>query len=61
MSFKVFFYYYLTSGGHFGRQCGAILAILIEGHSRNTSVKFSSEIEPLALEEMSFKRFFFSF
>ena len=38
MSFKVFSIF--SSGGHFVQQSGTILAILVEGHPRNISVKF---------------------
>ena len=37
MSFKGFSIY--SPGGHFVQQSGTILAILIEGHPRNLSVK----------------------
>ena len=37
MSFKGFSIF--SSGGHFVQRSGSILAILIEGHPRNISVK----------------------
>ena len=37
MSFKSLSVF--SSGGHFVQQSGTILAILVEGHSRNISVK----------------------
>ena len=44
MSFKVVFFFFcfflvFSSGGHFVQRSGAILAILVEGHQRNSSVK----------------------
>ena len=39
--------------GHFVQRSRTILAILVEGHPRNISVKFF-EISPFALEKMSF-------
>ena len=50
MSFKVFSIF--SSGGHFVQQSGTILAILVEGHPRNISVKFFFEIFPLVPDEM---------
>ena len=38
MSFKSFSIF--SSGGHFVQKSGTILAILVEGHSRNISVIF---------------------
>ena len=38
MSFKSFFSTF-SSGGHFVQPSGTILAILVEGHSRNIPVK----------------------
>ena len=38
MSFKVFFSIF-SSGGHFVHRSVTILAILVEGHPRNISVK----------------------
>ena len=43
----------LNSGGHFVQQSGAILAILVEGHSRNIPVKLFQN--PLSgLEDVSY-------
>ena len=37
--FFVFFFSIFSSGGHFVQPSGTILAILVEGHSRNIPVK----------------------
>ena len=55
MSFKGFSIF--SSGCHFVQPSGSILAILVEGHWRNTSVQIF-EIGPLA-KEMSFEDFLF--
>ena len=48
MSFKKFFFFSIFSiGDHFVQQSRTILAILVEGHPRNISVKLF-EIRPLA-------------
>ena len=47
MSFNVFFFFFFfffffsgfSSGGNFFQPSGTILAILVKGHKRNTSVK----------------------
>ena len=39
MSFKVFFSSIFSSGGHFVQQSETILALLIDGHHTNISVK----------------------
>ena len=54
MSFKAFSIF--SSGGHFVQGRETILAILVEGHPRNISVKYF-EIRPLVYEKMSFKGF----
>ena len=46
-----------SSGGPFVQQSRTILAVLIEGHPRNRSVKLFFEIGQLAWEKMSFKHF----
>ena len=51
MSFKGLFIF--SSGRHFVQQSITILAILVEGHWRNTSVQIF-EIGPLAKDVMSF-------
>ena len=55
MSFKGFSIF--SSGGHFVKWSGTILAILVKGQERNISVKYFFEIVPLAWEEMLFKGF----
>ena len=39
MSFNVVVFSLFSSGGHFVQPSGIILAILVKGHKRNTSVK----------------------
>ena len=56
MSFKEFSIF--SFGGHFVQQSWTFLAILVEGHPKNISVKLF-EIGPLAKEEMSFKGFIY--
>lgn len=47
-----------SSGGHFVPQNKTILKILVEGHSRNISVKLFLKWA-IGLQEMSFKGFLF--
>ena len=51
------FFSIFSSGSHFVQRSRTILAILVDGHPRNISVNYY-EMDPLALEEMSFYRFF---
>ena len=49
MSFKGFSIF--NSGGHFVKQSGTILAILVEGHSRNIPVKlFQNPLTGLGID-----------
>ena len=40
--FCFFLLFFFSSGGHFVQRSGTILAILVEGHKRNKSVKLFS-------------------
>ena len=42
MSFKGFFLIIFSSGGHFVQWSEMVLAILVEGHPKNISMKFKS-------------------
>ena len=53
MLFKVFFFLFFNSGGHFVWPSATILAILVDGHKR--TYEFFFKIRSVAKEEMLFK------
>ena len=49
MSFKGFFLFFFSFGGHFVKQSRSVLAILVDGHPGSISMKsIYFEIGPLA-------------